>query len=163
VTQQFSKLSFQRLFLAGVCFLAAIFLLQLLIKEFDSFLTAKTLILAILTILALLGTIGLALTALPGWNYLQVDENGFKLKLGRGSIAHKWQECSRFFAIEKASINSFRKRYCAAVDLLAPTISQKVLKSVSGAHIVFLFDHGVEYSDMVEILNEYRDRSFAKV
>ncbi len=163
VTQKFSKLSFQRLFWAMIWVSAAIYLFQLLIRKHELFSLVEILILATLIAAILLSSIGLILTALPGWNYLLIDENGFKFKFGRGSIAHTWRDCGRFFAVEKDNIFLFRKKYYAAVDLLAPTTSHKALKSLSGGHIVFVYDHGIKPSDLVEILNNYRDRNIAQV
>ena len=103
--------------------------------------------------------ISLIIRSLPRWSYLEVDEFGFKIKIGRGLVDYDWDQCSRFFRVELARYPIFGKKERVACNLKSPGKSEEVLKLVSGAHVVLLEDYGINPADLVEIMNEYRDRA----
>ncbi|MCP4070846.1 MAG: hypothetical protein GY742_03790 [Hyphomicrobiales bacterium] len=107
----------------------------------------------------LLAISGVFITALPKWNYLEIDKHGFKVKLGRGVMNYKWKQCSRFFRIEISKGLFLGKKERVGCDLNNPDNAESLLKMVSGVHVVLLHDYGVNISDLVEIMNEYRDSS----
>lgn len=116
------------------------------------------LIAVIVTLILALLILGLFLIALPGWNYLEIDEQGFKIKMGRVNVMHKWTECSRFFRVEHGSSIFFKKKYLVGCDLANAGKGERMTKTISGAHVVLVDTYGVNPPDLIDVMNEYRDR-----
>lgn len=158
--QRFGKFSTWRFSFASMFFLMAIFFSLNLVEFLDQYTIGKLFIQAAFIIIFLVLSISLFTMSMRRWNYLEIDEDGFTMKMGRGSISHKWEECSRFFSVEKQSVLSIlRKKYNAGCDLIKPSKMHAPNKALAGAHIVFIYDYGIRVSDLVDILNEYRDRN----
>lgn len=157
--QRFGKLSPWWFSWSIICLITGMVLIRIFVKEYETYSMTGLIGSIFLIVVVLVGTMNCIMRALPRWSYLQLDENGFEIKFGRGTMAKPWQECGRFFLLDMKSLIPFRKKERVAMNVKNPNTMEKATKGIGGAHFVFLDTYGVRPSDMVDILNEYRDKA----
>lgn len=159
VTQKFGHLNIKRIAYSVMGGMFGLLLLRDVFLTYERYEVYFIMIISFIILMLLLASVVMFIRALPKWTNLEVNENGFVVTMIKTKYSHEWKECSRFFETKKPKMRFFSQKYYVGCDIHHPTKTHQFNKTVTGAHVAFIDDYGVKTSDLVDIMNEYRERS----
>lgn len=155
--KRYSNVSWKKIFGFLICSLLALISLYYTQASDDNTTTGQLIVAWFLFAFCFLSAISMLGLALPKFNYLEIDDKGFKFKQCFFCIKSTWAECEKISIFEvKYTAKSISE--CICVDFIEPIRCSTLFGAKDTYRQIFMFNSGLKTQELLKILTEYHKK-----